>query len=251
MIAAAALRLAGEGGLELDTPDPDAGYSVRQLLQHTAGVRDYGGSPAYHAAVGAGETPWPAAVLRRRIGESALFPPGEGWAYSNIGYLILRERIEAATGLSLSAALSELVFRPLAIAAVVVETPEQAAALPGVIAGYDPGWVYHGLAAGPLAEAARLLDGLLSGRLLRPDLLTEMTAPRLLDVGLGDRPWTRPAYGLGLMIPTAADSVMVGHTGGGPSSSVAVYAVGGRAAAAFSLGEDPVAVERAVVSALA
>lgn len=245
------LRLVGEGVLALDAPEPRGGYSLRQLLQHTAGVPDYGGSADYHAAVAAGEAPWSAADLRRRVGETPLFSPGEGWAYSNIGYLILRERIEAATGLTLAGALSGLVFRPLGIDAVVVETLEQAAGLPGVIAGYHPGWVYHGLAAGSVAEAARLLDGLFAGRLLPPDLLAEMTTPRLLDVPLGARPWTQPGYGLGLIVAAGEGRVMAGHTGGGPSSSIAVYGVEGRVAAAFGLGEDPTAVERAVVSALA
>lgn len=251
VIAAAVLRLVDQGVLDLDAPDPRGGYSLRNLLRHTAGLPDYGGLADYHAAVAAGGDPWTPAELRRRLGDRRLFEPGQGWAYSNIGYLILRERIEAATGLAFGEALRTLVFAPLGAEAFLVEARAQAAALPGVIAGYHPGWVYHGLMAGPPAEAAKLLDGLLSGRLLSPGLLAEMTRPRRLEVALGDRPWTDPGYGLGLMIASGRGHVVAGHTGGGPSSSIAVYGVEGRAAAAFSVGDDPVPVERAVVEALA
>jgi len=251
IIAAAVLRLVDDGGLDLDAPDPADGISLRQLLQHTAGLPDYGGDPDYHAAVAAGGTPWTTADLRRRFDGRRLFQPGEGWAYSNIGYLILRERLEALAGGSLADALSRLVFDPLGVDAFLVETPAQAATLPGVIAGYHPGWVFHGLAAGPLVEAARLLDGLLTGRLLSPELTGQMTRSRPLTVPLGDRPWTTTAYGLGLMLPTLGERSWAGHTGGGPSSSVAVYGDRRRIAAAFAPGEDPVSVERAVVEALA
>lgn len=250
MIAAAVLRLVDQGVLDLDARDPAGGWDLRELLQHTAGLPDYGGLADYHAAVAAGDEPWSATELRRRVGDGRLFGPGQGWAYSNIGYLILRERTEAATGLAFGEALETLVFAPLEVEACLVETREQAAALPGVVAGYHPRWVYHGLIAGPPVEAARLLNGLLSGRLLSPALLAEMMAPRRLDVPVGHRPWTTPGYGLGLMIPAAGGRILRGHTGGGPSSSIAVYGVDGRAAAAFQVVEDPAPVERAVVEAL-
>jgi len=214
-------------------------------------VPDYGGSADYHAAVAAGGPPWSAGELRRRIGaDRPLFPPGQGWAYSNIGYLMLRERLEVATGAPLGESLRDLVLAPLGVEARLAMTPEDLAGLPGVAPGYHPGWVYHGLLLGAPVEAARLLDGLLSGRLLSPALLAEMTRPHLFDVPLGDRPWTQAGYGLGLMTPAAGAKVLRGHTGGGPSSSIAVYGVGRRTAAAFSTGEDPAPVERAVVAAL-
>lgn len=212
---------------------------------------DYGGSADYHAAVAAGDAPWSAGELRRRVGaDRPLFPPGEGWAYSNIGYLILRERLEAVTGAALGEALHELVLAPLGVEARLAVTPEDVAGLPGIAPGYHPGWVYHGLLVGAPVEAARFLAGLLSGDLLSPALLAEMARPHALDVPLGDRPWTKPGYGLGLMIPSAGGKMLAGHTGGGPSSSIAVYGVDGRVAAAFGHGEDPAAVERAVVAAL-
>ena len=49
---------------------------------------------------------------------------------------------------------------------------------------YHPGWVYHGLLVGPLREAAVLLDRLMTGTLLSPDLLDEHAFPFIhRDVG--------------------------------------------------------------------
>jgi D-alanyl-D-alanine carboxypeptidase len=49
-IAAAALALVGEGRLALDQPPASRPYTLRQLLQHTAGVPEYGGLAAYHVS---------------------------------------------------------------------------------------------------------------------------------------------------------------------------------------------------------
>ena len=53
VIAAAALALVRDGQLALDEPLPDRPYTLRQLLQHRAGLTEYGRLPAYHEAVGA------------------------------------------------------------------------------------------------------------------------------------------------------------------------------------------------------
>ena len=69
VIAAAALVLVQKKRLALDRPLADRRYSLRQLLQHRAGLTDYGELAAYHQAVAAGDEPWPAAArLRRRAG---------------------------------------------------------------------------------------------------------------------------------------------------------------------------------------
>ena len=58
------------------------------------------------------------------------------------------------------------------------------------------------------------------------------------------RPFQRPAYGLGLMVD-AVERPVLGHTGGGPDSTIAVYwsARTGRAASVFAAGERTGAVE--------
>jgi CubicO group peptidase (beta-lactamase class C family) len=250
IIAAAALVLVQQERLSLDQPLANRRYTVRQLLQHRAGLAEYGDLAAYHAAVAAGDEPWPAAVLLERTHADRLrYEPGQGWCYSNIGYLFVRELIEEACGLELGAALSNLVLRPLG--ANDARLARLRADLDGVTMGansYHPAWVYHGLLVGPLREAAVLLDRLMTGTLLSPDLLDEMRALQRLDVPVQGRPWRAPAYGLGLMGGIAANGMRaVGHTGGGPGSVIAVFhlpeAERPYTAAAFAFGNDPAPVE--------
>ena len=248
MIAAAVLRLADGGALDLDALDP-AGYSPRQLLQHTSGLPDYGGLVDYHAAVAVNATPWSVETLLARLGDRRLFQPGEGWAYSNIGYLVLRRRLEAATGEPLGEALRRLVLAPLGVSATLAATPGDLDGVAGVQPGYHPDWVYHGLVVGTLADAARLLDGILAGRLFPAARVAEMTASHPVGPAIPGRPWTTLGYGLGVMTPDIGDRRVVGHTGGGPSSVVSVFASEGRVAAAFAPGDDAGAVERAAVDA--
>ena len=55
VLAIAALRLAEERILALDAPFLGRPYTLRQLLQHRAGVPNYAALAAYHAAVARGE----------------------------------------------------------------------------------------------------------------------------------------------------------------------------------------------------
>jgi CubicO group peptidase (beta-lactamase class C family) len=228
VLAAAALRLVDEGRLTLDGLLPDAPCTLRHLLQHTSGLRDYGGVPAYHAAVDAGEPAWPVDTLFERArARELLFAPGAGWAYSNIGYLFVRQLVERATGSDLDRALRDLVFAPLGVEGPFVAlTRNQLAAHPwGSQSGYDPGWVYHGLAMGSPDSAALTLRGILGSTFLPPDLRDAMLAGRALDVEAAGRPFVRPACGLGVFIDAASPlGRIVGHTGQGPGSTTAVYA---------------------------
>jgi len=104
---------------------------------------------------------------------------------------------------------------------------------------------YHGLATGPLREAALLLDRLMTGDLLPPDVLDAMCwlAARFLG-----RSWGAPGYGLGLMSGiTSSGHKMMGHIGCGPGSVIAVYhrpeVTPPSTAAAFAFGDDQAQVE--------
>lgn len=245
VLAAAALRLVEAGALDLDAGQPGAAYTLRQLLRHEAGLPDYGELPAYHAAVAAGERPWPAAhLLAATDAERPRYQPGRGWRYSNIGYLKIGACIERATGQELGEALARLVLIPCgATTTRLTRRAEDLASVQmGTAASYDPGWVYHGLLAGPVAEAAQVLHRLTRGLLLTPEMLAAMRSGRGLpahrSVAHPD-----PAYGLGLMLAaTAPLDHPMGHSGAGPGSRIAVYALGGRTVAlwaAASSGCDP------------
>lgn len=250
VIAAAALALVRDGRLVLDEPLPDRPYTLRQLLQHRAGLAEYGQLPAYHEAVGRNEDAWPAdEMLAQTAADRLVYEPGKGWGYSNIGYYFIRRLIEETTGHTLGDALDHLVLRPLGIVGV-----RFAADRAHYSPDYDPRWVYHGLLVGPIVQAALLLQRLLAGDLLSPHLLSEMCDRYLVGGPIADRPWKTPSYGLGLMIgETTGGELIAGHTGGGPGSAVAVYhrldqPIG--TAAAYKAGGDDAAVEGACVTLL-
>jgi CubicO group peptidase (beta-lactamase class C family) len=228
-LAATALVLVDRGRLSLDEPVGSFNYTLRHLLQHTSGLPDYGWIREYHDAVTADRDPWTREELLRRAKADALrFAPGTSWSYSNIGYLFVREMIEQSAGCDLEEALRVLLFEPLEIENVFVATnrEEMRRTLWGRKGRYHPGWVYHGLLAGPPSAAASLLHRLLLGDLLSAPLKAEMLIPRSVGVPLPDHPAVEPSYGLGVMIdPGGPCGRVVGHTGQGPGSTCAVYSL--------------------------
>lgn len=257
VLAAAALALVRDGRLTLDDEIAMRDHSLRQLLQHRAGLGDYGELRAYHEAVLRNEEPWPVRTLLERTEAGRLrYLPGEGWGYSNLGYLAVGRLIAATTGQDLEVALRTLVLDPLGIEGVRLARTR--ADLEGVTMGpaqaYHPGWVYHGLLVGPLEQAALLLDRLLGGKLLPQRLLAAMVNGHGVGEGMPGRPWIKPSYGLGLMIEGTLSHGPRGHTGGGPGSVIAVYRRTDtrepQTIAAFALGDDAGAVECAASAAL-
>ncbi len=259
VLAATALGLVRDGLLDLDEPLAEGPFTLRQLLRHEAGLADYGELAEYHAAVARHDAPWSAEDMLQRLDATRLrYPPGEGWRYSNVGYLYVARLIERTTGLALGEALQQRLFASLALTQVRLATTP--ADLQGVDMGsasaYHPGWVYHGLLVGPLSEAALLLARLQTGDLLPPDLLQAMREVRVLGGPIPGRPWSAPGYALGLMQGPADNGLLVsGHTGGGPGSVVAVYhcAQGEHSAtcAVFAAGAEEGRVETEAVRQLA
>lgn len=246
VLAAAALALVRDGRLALDTSVAGQAFTLRQLLQHRAGLSNYGPLPEYKAAVARGDEPWTdEEMLARSDAQRLRYPPGEGWDYSNIGYWHVCRLIEQASDTSLGDALRALVFEPLGLTnARLAETKANLNNVRmGEAAGYHPRWVYHGMVVGPLREAALFMDRLLNGDLLPQALLKEMRTPHPLGGPLEGRPWKTTGYGLGLMIGTFENDLPVmGHTGGGPGSTIAVYQACGsgvpRTVAVFVLGGE-------------
>jgi CubicO group peptidase (beta-lactamase class C family) len=250
VIATAALALVRDGRLALDAPLPGRAFTLRQLLRHQAGVAEYGALADYHAAVARDEEAWPVATLLARAEADRLrYPPGEGWIYSNIGYLFVRELIEQTSGEDLDTALRTLVLAPLGVTGPRIAITR--ADLGDVTIGrsYHPGWVYHGLMVGRLADAALLLDRLLTGDLLPSALHDQMRRAYTLAADAREGRWHTARYGLGLMCGIARGGAgVLGHTGGGPGSAIAVYRVMAAApftAAAFRLGDEAAPVEEA------
>ncbi|MCG5243008.1 serine hydrolase domain-containing protein [Azospirillum doebereinerae] len=242
ILAAAVLRLAARGVVELDAPVgrwlPELAarpvpVTLAQILAHRAGLPDYGGRDDYHWAVAAVLEPWSDDEFLARCGVEG--GPVGGFAYSNIGYLLLKRLLERAGGLPLADLLQAEVFRPLGLASATL--PQERGDLASLLFGpspqfpdrtvaerYHPGWVAHGVAAMTAADAARFVHGLSMPGYLPAELLVRMRDGLPVNAPMTGRPWVEPGYGLGLMVerdPLAGP--YWGHSGGGPGVSAAAY----------------------------
>jgi D-alanyl-D-alanine carboxypeptidase len=226
-IAAAALILVAGGRLDLDRTLPGRAFTLRQLLQHTSGLPCYTESDEYEDAVDRHADPWSEEALLAHIDAAAsLFPPGEGWTYSNSGYSLVRRLIEQTTGLGIEEALRELVLGPLGISRSFLARTraDLCRSVFGDEDDFHPGWVSHGLLIGPPTDIVKFMHGLFTGTLVPPPLREDMRRRHPVVADLEDRPWQTAGYGLGLMMDIASPhGLCIGHSGQGPDSVSAAY----------------------------
>jgi CubicO group peptidase (beta-lactamase class C family) len=258
VLATTALTLVRDRLIGLDDPVDAQPFTLRQLLRHEAGLADYGELADYHAAVARGEPAWsPDEMIRRLDGDRLRYPPGTGWGYSNVGYMLISRLIERLTDRPLEEAVTQRALFPLGLANVhFAKTPADLHMTHlGNASNYDPAWVYHGLLIGPLSQAALFLDGLLGADLLPGPLLQEMQTARALGGPIPGRPWATAGYGLGVMQGSVeAGHSVCGHTGCGPGSVIAVYRIcegdASTCCAAFDAGDSQGAVESEVIATM-
>ncbi|RRS04522.1 class A beta-lactamase-related serine hydrolase [Aquabacterium soli] len=250
-IACLLLQLAEAGQLDLDAPvkplwqgPPLPGsfsdaVTTRRLLNHTAGLPDYGGLKAYHAQVREHPgQPWTAGeFIEATLIQPWSVPEPARFAYSNPGYMLLRHLLETVGGEPWTQQLTKRVCQPLGLihTTVASDTADLLPLAPGlsrVIADgdgwldvrgrYHPGWVSHGVIASTASDVTAFLHGLFSGRLLQPGSLAAMLDA--VPVGAAGGRWRQPRYGLGLMVDPAMEPGPVrGHNGGGPGYSASAF----------------------------
>lgn len=252
--------------------------SLRHLLNHTAGIPDYGVIRAYHEAVKSSPSaPWSFERFAAETFDKGLvFEPGQGWAYSNPGYMLLKRIAEEVTGATYRTLIAERVARPLGLSRTFVaeSITDLAALAPGtscalspdgaprdVRALYHPGWVSHGVIASTASDVARFLDGLFRGELLSRASLARMMElvavpkdPSASSEQDGHSRWRRPSYGLGLMAdPMSPWGLVVGHNGGGPCYSASAFhapELGGASVCAMGAIEEDFSAENVVFAVL-
>ncbi|SFH45964.1 CubicO group peptidase, beta-lactamase class C family [Palleronia marisminoris] len=227
VIAICALKLAEAGKIDLDEPIAGQPFTLRQLLSHTAGLPDYGTLRDYHAAVRNDEEPWSRDdLLSAAMAQGRRFAPGQGWAYSNVGYMLARERVEDVADRSFACLVKDMICEPLGLRSIALATTREDFSRVHWQAAmqYHPGWVYHGCLIGTAADAAWLLHALFTSRLLKAATLAEMLHRYPLGGAIQGRPWIDHGYGLGLMSGrVGVAGRAIGHSGAGPFCVNAVY----------------------------
>jgi len=133
-VAAAVLSLHAEGALDLDDPlsvwlgdrpwfdrlPNHTTLTLRQLLTHTGGLPDHVDLPAFRVlffSLGPDDAaPEPESLIALILDAEPLFPSGEGWAYSDTGFLLVGLAIEAAAGVPWTEVVRTRFLDPLALA---------------------------------------------------------------------------------------------------------------------------------------
>ena len=251
--AATVLRLAEEGRLSLDQPLsrtlPDfprgAEITLRQLLAHTSGLKDFYTylyyRPDREEMIELVTRDWSEPELLALAGRFGhWFEPGTDWDYSNTNYYLLGVVIERAAGVPLEQAYRRYLYQPLSLERTWLSWHEEPrGVLPVGYMGPLEGWKHSemfgtlgptsqldrspvewgaGGIAAPAAEALRFLRGLLAGQLLAPSSLAEMTrfrdTPTLGMAETKPNPHAPPdGYGLGLVRMERAGHTVIGHGG--------------------------------------
>jgi CubicO group peptidase (beta-lactamase class C family) len=220
MVAAAVLLLAEEGRLALsddirkflpELPDYGHGITVDHLLTHTSGIRDW---TALLPLADEGAEVLPLILRQRELN----FAPGEEWAYSNSGYVLLKEIVGRVSGSPFADFARTRLFEPLGMTSTAY-VPDILQGTGERAIGYEKegdGWKqYMRLGnerggGGVISTAGDLLrwnDALANGRLggFVTDRLQE---PATLNNG------RRITYARGLIVTRVAGSRMVSHSGG-------------------------------------
>jgi D-alanyl-D-alanine carboxypeptidase len=247
--------------------------SLRQILNHTAGIPDYGDLASYHEAVRTSpSSPWSFERFAAETFDKGLrFDPGSSWAYSNPGYMLLKRIAEDVAGSSFADTIGDRIVRPLGLARTFVAAsrddlarlaPATSRALApdgaprDVRDHYHPGWVAHGVVASTPSDIARFCDALFGGALLSPQSLRDMTT--LVPVGDASAEsaprWRKPSYGLGIMgDPDSAFGRLWGHNGGGPGYTTSAFHapdLGGMSVCAMCAVEGDATAEQIVFTVL-
>lgn len=268
LAAALALQLSRRGVWSLDDkvskylgsrpwfqrlPNADA-LTIRLLLQHRGGLENYYNNPRFfewyraRLAEDPNYVPGFDTLIEFVCDQSPLFPPGQGFNYSDVGYLIVGLAMESATGRAYYDLVRESFLDPLTL---TLTAPSNRRSIPGLAQGYANG--RNPLLLGPTmlgeggaltydpsieftaggfvsnsGDLARWAFALYGGKALDAPALAEMLAA---PTGVT----TARYYGLGTGIFPAADGLPLayGHDGYIPGyrSSMRYYPAAGMAVA--------------------
>lgn len=151
-VAATAILLASDGIIDLDDPVSEwmghrewftrlpnhESITLRHLLTHSSGLPDHVHLDSFAGAVSrkwsVKDNPFtPEDLIGFVLDLPPLFEAGEGWGYTDTGYILTGLIIEEATGKSVFGLITDLFLKPLGLN---MTSPSDSRFLPGLAAGY-------------------------------------------------------------------------------------------------------------------
>jgi D-alanyl-D-alanine carboxypeptidase len=227
--AAVVLQLVDEGRISLDDPvsrflpdypQPGAGATVRQLLNHTVGIQPYTAIPGFMVEANTNRPYTTEQMIALFRDLPAPSRPGERFAYNNSGYVLLGAIVESVTGMPWHQAVEQRIARPLGLQTLRYGVGE--AEMPRMARGYTSGEqgvrpanrihmsVPH--AAGGLIasveDMARWAQALHHGRVVSAQSYARMIAPTVMADG------TTVPYAFGLSNSDIRGRHAIEHGGG-------------------------------------
>ncbi len=239
VMATAFMSLVEDGSLSLDdklseysTHPNGENITLRMLLNHTSGIRDYQSSERFLADAKADlARRWlPNEVIQYAIDDGPVFEPGQGWHYSNTGYLLLGQVLEAVTEKTAHEVLRERVFKPAGMADSYLAPAEDVPAGGRLATGYSNviegitldfssvpddavetlGWT----AGGVISTASDIAEfGLV---MIAGQLVSEASAKEMRKIQKWPGTEEGATYGLGTNVIEHKGLVTLGHGGGMP-----------------------------------
>jgi D-alanyl-D-alanine carboxypeptidase len=223
--ATAIMMLAEEGKVGLDdpvskyldgTPESWRPITIRHLLTHTSGIKDFINEPTASLRLDVSEQQ----VLEATAPRPLNFTPGERYAYSNTGYHLLAMIIRKVTGQSYGDFLGQRIFKPLDMTHTRVQQLSEV--IPGRARGYlwrNGKLVNGGFVAQPIlsyggggilstaGDLAKWDAALRNDTLLKQSTLEQMWTPATFNDG------EKSNYGLGWGVNSYSGHRFVQHSG--------------------------------------
>ncbi len=252
LTAVVIMQLVEEGKLRLTEPVsrwapelPNGAFtSVDHLLLHTAGLFsanedvEFRKSPRYLT---------PKEAIRISVSHGAMFCPGQNWRYSNTGYTILGQIIEAVEGQPYNEVVNRRIAKPLKLSTLRALAPHESPAdvapltpADGMKPGHSPDWGYSaGSVVSSAEDMLRFWHALLTAKLVSLENTSRMFEELYPMFGSGTY------YGRGVMLyelpgeEKGQIKKWLGHSGGTRGAkAVVAYSAHDRAFVAVALSGD-------------
>ena len=227
--AVAVMQLVEQGKIKLDSdarnylpylPAKKWRFTVRQLLNHTSGIRNYKSEEEFNSKINFKSV----RDAMMYIGMDSLeYQPGTKYVYSTLAYNLLAGIIEQVSGLSYESYLQKNIFEPLKMASTKLDFYDKI--IPNRAKGYQKNSLRQ-FENAPIADLTikfpgggilstvedllKFSNGLLQNKLIKKQTLDTMLTETVLLNG------TKIQYGLGLGFGTDKyGRKFYGHSGGG------------------------------------